>query len=1435
MNKKYYPLTSSQQSIWVADNFYPGTSQAVSAVTKIIREEINFTLMNEAINLVIQHNDALRLRLVNHKGTTQQYFVDFVHKDFEILDFSYENGEKDYNSWEKEMTETPFALIDSALFYFAMAKLSDQKNICYFKFHHTITDAWGDGLVIRKTMKAYEQLIHGIRPETIEKTSFINHINDELDYLSSERLEKHKKFWSGVFDTVPEFMSFADQKGFKNLAGKRKSYLLSSSLSFKLQSFCESNKVSAFSVFYALLVLYLSKRSNKKDIAIETPILNRTGKMEKNTAGMFMHNIPTRVYVEPSLDFLTFVNESFRELKKFMRNQRYPYSYILRDFREKHQFSGTLVDVILNYMNVKRDSIIEFEGIWSYCGAQPNSLSISVRDCEGNGLPELYYDYLLEIFSEEDIDQMHNNMCNLLKDALENPNKKLSELQMLSNDEINTLLIGFNQTELPYIAKTMSELFEEQVIKTPNSTAIIFSDQELTYFELNQRANQLARYIRSKGMTRNSIIGLLVNRSLEMVIGILGILKAGAAYLPIDPGYPSERIVYMLSQSHTRLTLTDRDNADIHTTGNCEFVNIALSNATIYATETNNLGKDNKASTDDIAYVIYTSGSTGKPKGVMVHHRALCNFINGIADNINLEHKTIISLTTISFDIFFLETILPLTKGMKVIIANEEEQSIPKYLSDLIVRHRVEVLQATPSRIKLILDEQQYQKCLYSLSHILIGGEEFPQSLLSNLKKVTSAEIYNLYGPTEATVWSTMKNVTHSEKITIGKPIANTQIYILDDHRSPVPVGAVGEIYIAGDGVSLGYLHNPGLTKERFFANQFILGQKMYRTGDLGRWLKDGEIECLGRNDNQIKIRGFRIELEEIEACLLLQGEVKEAVVTVREDKAGKKHLCAYLTGERRPSNEDLIAHILKSLPNYMLPAWFTWLETIPLTPNGKVDRRAFPEPSEMDFAQLTHAYSAPVNDLEVKLERLWAAALEMERVGIDDNLFVLGGDSLTILEIMSGALSYEWKLNAQDFYEAPTIRQLSSKLAGWNDEDKDDEEKDEEFYSLGRVRSEEIMIKPVVIGDVLLTGATGFLGIHILKELLDQTDSAIYCLVRGNQAKTRLDGLLNFYFPTLSNLLKNRIIIVHADISAKHFGLTDNAYNDLAQKVQTVIHSAALAKHYGNYSDFEKNNVQGTCEVIDFCSLFEKKLNHISTISISGDFVVDQSKVKTVFQEEDFYIGQDYKTNVYVRSKFAAENQVFKAETKGLRASIFRIGVLTGCYLDGKFQHNIEQNAFYRRIKSLVSLRLIPESFLDQSIEFTPVDYCAKGIVNIIKVNQADGLVFHMFNHQKIKAIELVSFLRVLNIPIQTLPEQEFDSYIAQFSLTKEGKETLSGLVSDLSVNKRLNYSNVITVDSTFTINYLNQMGFSWPEIDAEYISKVLSYMRGVGFIKYL
>jgi amino acid adenylation domain-containing protein/thioester reductase-like protein len=1423
--KLFYPLTNEQRAIWTADHLYPGTSQNNLTALVGFTEAIDHELMNEAYNLAVRNNDALRIRLIVQDGIPKQYFSEYSYKDYDVIDFRYQGSEIEYKNWENELTHKPFQIINSELFYFAIVKIGE-RTICVLNFHHIIIDAWGIVLLIRKIIKEYWQLKHGmIELESEAEPSFIEQINAELNYLSSKRFSQQREFWQSVFATVPEFMSCNGNRAINSLEANRKTFVMSLALSTKLRNFCLEHNVSRFSVFYSLLALYVYKRTSKKDIVIGTPVLNRKGTREKNTVGMFMHNIPTRICVEPNYDYLSFVAESFGELKKFLKNQRYPYGLILKDFRERHQFSGALMDITLNYHNATYDSMIPYEGTWNYCGAQTNSLSLSVSDRADTGIPVLDYDYLLEVFNEEDIVLIHKGMCSLLEEALDDPTKKISELQMMDENELGKLITGFNQTSLSYEPKSIVKMFEEQADKTPNNTAIVFGERTLNYRELNEKANQLARIITKNTKTKKTIISLCVNRSLEMIIGILGILKAGCAYLPIDPSYPKERISYILTHSKSSLILTDSGNEEIITEPGYDYLNISLENNQVYNMDTSNL--DLRISTNNLAYVLYTSGSTGNPKGVMVPHKALCNLIIAVGALFDLQGKTIISLTTISFDIFFLETILPLTYGMRVIIANEDQQIIPRLFFELLKEQKVDILQTTPSRMKLILNEDHGRECLNDLCYLLIGGETFPSSLLAEIRKATQAEVYNMYGPTETTVWSTAKKLVGSEKITIGKPIANTQVYILDDRLSPVQVGTEGDIYISGDGVSLGYLNNVQLSEKSFIANPFIPGQIMYKTGDLGRWLSNGEIEFLGRNDEQIKIRGFRVELEEVEECLERHGAVNQTLVVAQKDSIGRIYLCAYYTGVRKLSSDELKSFMLKFLPNYMLPVSFTWLSHIPQTPNGKIDRNALPVPAELLKIQTSKIYVAPRNDIEAKLALLWAEALEVDRVGIDDNLFAFGGDSLTILEIMSGALEYTWKLNAQDFYECPTIRNLSMKIEG---NSRYNGKIPPEIYFPKRIIKVCDGIPEIDNGHILLTGATGFLGIHLLMELLYLTKSELYCLLRGENPLLRLYEELDFYFGSYPADFKDRIKVITGDISIEKFGLDDQQYYKLAQDVGTIIHCAALTKHYGNYTDFEKVNIKGTSEVINFCLKFDKNLQHISTISISGNYLADEARTDAIFKENDFYIGQDI-SNFYVRSKFEAENLVFQAENNGLKANIFRVGIIAGRYSDGKSQRNIEDNALYRRLKTYIILKAVPANFLNHCLELTPVDLCARGIAKIISANRNHGLVFHMLNHKMLQGKEFLKILADLNFNIRVLADKAFNSYIIELSKSKFGKNILSGIITDVAING-LSYNGKITIDSKFTVDYLSKLDFKWPEIEDLYIKKIIQHMLDIHFI---
>ncbi|MGB7604732.1 MAG: amino acid adenylation domain-containing protein, partial [Lutisporaceae bacterium] len=644
-------------------------------------------------------------------------------------------------------------------------------------------------------------------------------------------------------------------------------------------------------------------------------------------------------------------------------------------------------------------------------------LTLVIIDFEGLEL-ELSYD--TSIFDDAGINRMVRHFENIIINIIENTVCSINQIDMLTEEERQQILIDFNNTKADYPKdKTIHQLFEEQVERTPDNIAVVYEDNSLTYKKLNEKANQLGRVLRDNGVGTDSIVGIMVERSLEMIIGIMGVLKAGGAYLPIDPEYPQDRIEYMLQDSGAAILLTQSRIKD-----KVEFEGqiIELEDEKLYQGNVNNIKSNKKP--QNLAYVIYTSGSTGKPEGVMIEDCSVVNFITGMANNIEFTpEKTILAVTTISFDIFGLETLLPLIKGLRIVIADENSQKDVNKLSEMIYRQKVDIIQTTPSRMKLLADISN-TKMFNSLKEILIGGESLTESLVQNLRNKTKAKIYNVYGPTETTIWSTVKNLSEGQ-IDIGKPIANTKVYLVDKYSNLVPVGVVGELCITGEGLARGYLNRPELTTEKFVDNPFESGTRMYKTGDLASWIPDGNIEFIGRIDHQVKIRGYRIEFGEIENRLLSHEVVKEALVLANNSNDGSKYLCAYISADRGMKVSELRECLSKDLPDYMIPSYFIQMEKLPLTPNGKVDRKALPEPN--GSISTGTEYEAPRNSTEEKLVTIWREILGIEKIGINDNFFELGGHSLKATSLVAKihkALSVEIPLRM--IFNNPTIKGIS-------------------------------------------------------------------------------------------------------------------------------------------------------------------------------------------------------------------------------------------------------------------------------------------------------------------------------------------------------------------------------------------------------------------------
>ncbi|HEY2645894.1 MAG TPA: amino acid adenylation domain-containing protein, partial [Candidatus Acidoferrales bacterium] len=608
-------------------------------------------------------------------------------------------------------------------------------------------------------------------------------------------------------------------------------------------------------------------------------------------------------------------------------------------------------------------------------------------------------EYNSDLFEAATIRRLAGYYSNLLEAAIANPERRICELPMLPEAERQQLLTGWNDTavDLPTKDLCLHQLIEEQAIRKPNDVALVFEQQELTYGELNSRANQLASQLKGLGVGPDVLVGIHVPRSIEMVVGMLGILKAGGAYVPIDPSYPSARIAlviedsklgFLLTTEATRAALPSSPARVISLDGDARAI-AAQSHAPV----------QNSADKNNLCYVIYTSGSTGKPKGVMIEHRNVVNFFAGMDSVIGVESGTWLAVTSISFDISVLELLWTLTRGFKVVIHPEgNSDKIPAQ----ILRHAATHLQLTPSLLRALVGDAQSQSALGKLNKLFVGGEALPASLVASLRQSFSGELLNMYGPTETAIWSTVYCVQEQQSnIPIGKPIANTQVYILDSQLRLVPPGAIGNLLIGGDGVVRGYLNRPELTAERFVKDPFRPQGRLYRTGDLARFLADGNLEFIGRADFQVKMRGFRIELDEIEAAIEVQPGVGQSVVVAREDQHGDKFLAAFFVTQTGKSVDagSLRASLEATLPNYMVPSHFIELKSLPLTANGKIDRNSLP-PISAPTESLSQVREDPQGEFETLLARAWAEALGLKHINRRENFFHLGGHSLAALKI---------------------------------------------------------------------------------------------------------------------------------------------------------------------------------------------------------------------------------------------------------------------------------------------------------------------------------------------------------------------------------------------------------------------------------------------------
>lgn len=1013
----YYSLTNPQQRICYTEILQPGTGFAnIACSVRLKKGAVNLGALKKAINLAIQRNDALRIRLVPGDGELRQYVAAYREIDLELLQGP------DMEERLKEQSQTPFVLYDADLFYFALLKYDEENCGFYIKLHHAISDGFSFAILTKQIVEYYQQIVVGQPGEEKPKPSFFEYFKREEAYLNSAQCAQDRAYWLRRLENLPEPLNMRFSPAKTGMASIRKVFCVPEELRQEIDAFCRQHETTLFRFMTAVLYVYLSRAYGSNDLIIGTAYYNRVSRQELNTVGMFVSTIPMRIPAEEKLDFTGLLELVHSQLTADMAHQQYPYNLLVRDLREAGQKTDNLLDInIVQIPNGKDDKyVIE---AW-HQGADPAMLNMVINPnqlTKGAAL-EIALDYRKDLFDDAEVARLYGHLLAIVRDALRNPRQTLGQLQIMPEEEKQQVLVDFNNIRLdipPYT--TYQEVFARSVEAYPDRPALVFRDTVYTYRELDEKTNQLARLLRTKGVKPDDRVAIMVSRSADIMIGALAIMKAGGAYLPVDPDYPADRIRYMLEDSGAQVLLSQH-----HLKNKAEGFSgvwLDLGEEDLYAGEGTTIANINKPS--DLAYVIYTSGSTGKPKGVMIEHRNLINLC--------CSHNLTYSLTdadssaayiAFGFDGSVVSLFPPLAVGACVHIIPEEMRLLLDELNQYFEDNRITIT-VLPTQFCEQFVELVDNK---SLKALVTGGEKL------KVYKQRNYLMANEYGPTENTVDATgfIVNKPYAN-IPIGKPRHNVWAYVVDKQGHPQPVGVPGELWLAGAQIARGYLNRPELTAEKFVANPFAVGAenaRVYKTGDLVRWLPDGNLEFLGRIDQQVKIRGYRIELGEIEQRLLQYPGITEAVVLDCDEAGGAKFLCAYVVAATELGDEDLKAFLGIELPDYMVPAHFIWLDRIPMTVNGKVDKRAL---REMSKGISTRAeYVAPRNEGEEKMAALWREVLDIEQVGIDDDFFSLGGHSLKATRLAAVVQkSFGVRMPITEIFQQPTIRQLCQAVAG--------------------------------------------------------------------------------------------------------------------------------------------------------------------------------------------------------------------------------------------------------------------------------------------------------------------------------------------------------------------------------------------------------------------
>ena len=1047
------PVSSGQATLAFLWRLRPSSTEYNYIFPIRISGDLDAETLKRGLRAIVERHEILRttFRLdsegVEHQILNDRHIFDVAEEDWTGRPVLHDKELYEYVNKEVKLL---FDLNSGPLFRVKLCRISNTQNIVLLYIHHIVMDEASLIVFVDELREIYSCLMKGCEPALHDlQIQYADFAAWERQRLAQGLEERQLAYWkeklAGDFPLLG-LPTRRDPAGALLDFGVYRVPLRSETAKL-LRSFARAHGVTTSMVMLAAFKALIYRLTAREDLRIGMPVSTRTSPETEKLIGFFVNMQVLRTRVDGSASFLAYLSQIRQTVLEATSNRELPFDRIVRALRpERNILQNPLIQITFNYNKVVREQSwrpgsLRVEVLPWIAGELNFEFALEVEESRGN--IDFIYAYAANVYDFESVVHWADAYIALLDGALAHPQTALDELPLLPPAERHQVLYGWNATEAPFPAELcIQELFEAQVARTPEAIAVVFEGVELSYAELNARTNRLAHQLIGLGVKPDARVAIALERSPEMVVALLAVLKAGGAYVPLDPAYPAERLGFMIEDSAPHALLTQQ--AVLPALGRLPdtlpILELDAPSPPWAALPATNPDPASRGlSSRNLAYIIYTSGSTGTPKGVMVEHQAVVNRMLWMQQAYRLQpHEAVLQKTPFSFDVSVWEFFWPLLHGARLVVARPYGHMDPAYLSDLIIRNAVTTAHFVPSMLQAFLEHPHARDCT-SLTRVICSGETLQSIQAERFYTVLpQTALYNLYGPTEATVDVTAYACSPTERLTgssvpIGRPISNTKLYVLDQHRQPVPVGVTGELFIGGLQLARGYLNRPELTAERFLPDPFAAeighaNARMYKTGDLGRWLSNGSIEFLGRNDNQVKIRGFRIELGEIEARLLDHPGLREAVVLAREDARGDKRLVAYVTSDADVSAQDLRAHLARSLPDYMVPAAYVRLEAMPLTPNGKLDRRALPAPEDDAFGK--RAYEEPQGPIETAIAAIWAELLHIERVGRYDNFFELSGHSLLALQLASRIRSrLGTEVALAEVFAQPTLEAFAERI----------------------------------------------------------------------------------------------------------------------------------------------------------------------------------------------------------------------------------------------------------------------------------------------------------------------------------------------------------------------------------------------------------------------